>query len=47
MGVQDFMHVHAILGSLYYERTLMLKCQLFCNSCHMCLCGAILMACES
>jgi hypothetical protein len=26
---------------------LMLKHQLFCNSCYICLCGAILIACES
>jgi hypothetical protein len=47
MGVKDFMRVHAILGSLYCEHTLMSTRQFFCNSCYMCLCGATLMACES
>jgi hypothetical protein len=29
------------------EPKLMLKRQLFCNSCYICLCGATLRACES
>jgi hypothetical protein len=29
------------------EPKLLSKCQFFCNSCYICLCVAILMACES